>query len=148
MWRPSRREAYRPNQGDVEVPGPTNWGGNVYSACWSTARHIQRFKRRDAAATVALLTLPAIAGTAVAAGDDYPDRSARDCSAQLGAYSWCLDKNGNEVFQRSEQFSSPGFSYRNCSDFVAWRMNSANGLNFCNSMGCRRRKRKHLGSQC
>ncbi|WP_375424836.1 CHAP domain-containing protein, partial [uncultured Friedmanniella sp.] len=54
--------------------------------------------------------------------DDYPSKAAADCSKQFGLYSWCVDANGDKIFQSSEQNSSRGFGYRNCTDFVAWRL--------------------------
>ncbi len=48
-------------------------------------------------------------------GDTYPtpDRNATDCSSQYGPSSWCI--NGYDL-------SSRGFGYRNCTDFVAWKL--------------------------
>jgi surface antigen len=52
----------------------------------------------------------------------YPDVDAVDCSGQYGQYSWCKDENGNGSYSSSEQYSSRGYSYRNCTDWVAWRI--------------------------
>ena len=43
----------------------------------------------------------------------YPDADAVDCSATYGKYSWC--KNGTWASPRR-------FAYRNCTDFVSWRL--------------------------
>ena len=59
------------------------------------------------------------------AGDDYPYRHASDCSGTYGIYSWCIG---------GQQYSPRGFSYRNCTDWVAWRMAATNGVDFTNSM--------------
>ncbi len=44
---------------------------------------------------------------------NYPDADAVDCSSKFGKYSWC--KNGTWASPR-------GFAYRNCTDYVAWRL--------------------------
>lgn len=49
------------------------------------------------------------------ANDGYPDSDAVDCSAQFGVYSWC--KGGT-------WYSSRGYGYRNCTDYVAWKLQS------------------------
>ena len=72
---------------------------------------------------------------ALAAGDDYPNKNAVDCSSQFGIYSWCLDENGNGSFSNEEQFSAQGLSYRNCTDWVSWRLRSVNGVDFNNNYG-------------
>ncbi|MCU1591769.1 MAG: Peptidase propeptide, partial [Frankiales bacterium] len=46
-------------------------------------------------------------------GDDYPDRDAVDCSAQYGVYSWC--KGGTWLSPRR-------FAYRNCTDWVSFKI--------------------------
>lgn len=89
-----------------------------------------------AVATSLMLTLLGLANAqaAWAAGDDYPYKSAANCSAQWGAYAWCVDENGDGSYQESEIYSPWGFAYRNCTDWVAWRMRSANGVDFFNGM--------------
>lgn len=71
------------------------------------------------------------------AGGGYPYDSAANCSAQFGASSWCIDANRNARFEYSEVFSSWGFAYRNCTDWVAFRINSL-GVGFNNTLGGRR----------
>lgn len=66
----------------------------------------------------------------------YPHSGAADCSRQFGVYSWCVDENRNGRFTDEEQYSPLGFSYRNCTDWVAWRINSL-GVGFHNTMGGR-----------
>jgi surface antigen len=58
--------------------------------------------------------LATTAGTASATGG-YPDADAVDCSASFGVYSWC--KGGTWL-------SGRGYAYRNCTDFVAWKLQS------------------------
>lgn len=58
----------------------------------------------------------------VAIAQDYPDGDAADCSNLFGVYSWCKDENENSRFDRGEQNSSRGYDYRNCTDWVAWRI--------------------------
>lgn len=84
---------------------------------------------------ILLLGLVAPSPTAVAAGDDYPYRTAANCAGQWGTYSWCVDENGNGSFQEAEVYSPWNFAYRNCTDFVAWRMRATNGVDFFNTMG-------------
>jgi surface antigen len=85
--------------------------------------------RRRRRLAIAVLTT---AGPVDAQG--YPYDHATDCSSQYGASSWCIDTNHNNVFETAEQYSPYGFSYRNCTDYVAWRINSA-GVTFTNTMG-------------
>jgi surface antigen len=49
----------------------------------------------------------------------YPDADATDCSATFGLYSWC--KNGTDN-------SSRGYGYRNCTDYVAWKLDEQLGI--------------------
>lgn len=81
------------------------------------------------AATVGLPARPADAAT-----NDYPYQGASDCSKQFGTAAWCIDRNGDRMFSEPEQYSQYGFSYRNCTDYVAWRINSL-GVALKNSMG-------------
>ena len=96
-----------------------------------------RAVRRIAAAlivvAVAVVWQPAIA----AAGDDYPHKGAANCAGQFGTYSWCVDENGDGRFTDPEQWSSRNFAYRNCTDWVAWRLNNTNGVAFHNHFGGR-----------
>ena len=71
---------------------------------------------------VGLLAPMAPSTKAIAAGDDYPYKHAVAC----GDSAWCI--NGR-------WYSDWGFAYRNCSDFVAWRMRNTNGVDFFNTMG-------------
>ena len=66
------------------------------------------------AATGGSAMIPESASAAGSYGvDDYQDRDATDCSAQYGVYSWC--KSGTWVSPRR-------FAYRNCTDFVSFRI--------------------------
>ena len=56
-------------------------------------------------------------------GDDYPFRVGGPSPAVGCTDGWCV--NGR-------WYSNYKFAYRNCTDFVAWRLNSANGVNFTN----------------
>ncbi|HVE46857.1 MAG TPA: CHAP domain-containing protein [Acidimicrobiales bacterium] len=67
----------------------------------------------------------------------YPYSGASDCSGQFGTYSWCIDRNGSGSFTSDEQWSGWGFAFRNCTDYVAWKINSL-GVSFSNTMGGRR----------
>lgn len=58
--------------------------------------------------TTAVMATPASADTG-----GYPDSDASDCSATYGQYSWC--KGGTWLSSRS-------YGYRNCTDWVAWRL--------------------------
>ncbi len=71
---------------------------------------------------VGLLSPMAPSTKAIAAGDDYPYQHAVAC----GDSAWCI--NGR-------WYSDWGFAYRNCTDFVAWRMRNTNGVDFFNTMG-------------
>ncbi len=44
----------------------------------------------------------------------YPDADAYDCSSSYGTYSWC--KPGDDWI------SPRGYGYRNCTDWVAWKV--------------------------
>lgn len=59
--------------------------------------------------------------------DDYPafEKTAVDCSSQFGTNSYCKETDGKPGFAASELWSTRGFGYRNCTDFVAYRL----GLN-------------------
>ena len=59
--------------------------------------------RRAAAAEVAS------ASVTVAPGDDYPHKNARPCGSGI----YC---------ELGSQYSARGFAYRNCTDFVAWKI--------------------------
>lgn len=79
------------------------------------------------------LTLGLSAPAAIAAGG-YPYDAARDCSSQFGRFSWCLQEDGRVGFVSSEQWSPYGFGYRNCTDWVAFRINQL-GKSFNNWTG-------------
>ena len=79
-----------------------------------------------------LLSMGLLVGTTTtaSAADDYPHKNAVDCSATYGIYSWCINNNW---------YSSRLFAYRNCTDWVGWKMATANGVsNFNNNYGGRR----------
>lgn len=59
---------------------------------------------------------------AAASTDGYPDADAANCSAIFGVYSWCKDENANGKFDSGDQNSTRGYDYRNCTDWVAWRI--------------------------
>jgi surface antigen len=72
--------------------------------------------------------------TTAKAGGGYPYDAAYSCDKQAGEkWSWCLDENGNGNFDGGEQYSPYGFDYRNCTDYVAWKINSL-GVAFSNTM--------------
>lgn len=97
-----------------------------------------RALRRTVAALVALALAVVWQPTvADAAGDDYPHKGAANCAGQFGQYSWCVDENGDGRFTDPEQWSSRNFAYRNCTDWVAWRLNNTNGVAFHNNFGGR-----------
>jgi phage anti-repressor protein len=52
---------------------------------------------------------------AAVAGDGYPHDNATGCSAQYGEFSWCIG---------GWWLSSRGYGYRNCTDYVAWKLES------------------------
>ncbi len=60
------------------------------------------------------------------AGGGYPDDDATDCSKQFGIYSWC--KNGTDL-------SGRGYGYRNCTDWVAYRLESQGITNHVRGRG-------------
>ena len=74
------------------------------------------------ALVVGLFTAP----MAAFAGGGYPYDHARDCRAQTGEDdSWCIDENGDgRLTSGAEQWSPLGFDYKNCTDWVAHRINS------------------------
>ena len=65
--------------------------------------------------TLLAMILGVASQTATAYASGYPDNDAVDCSARYGIYSWC--KNDTWV-------SSRGYGYRNCTDYVAWKLQS------------------------
>ncbi len=81
-------------------------------------------RRTVALVTSLLIVLVGLFGapsTAHADGDDYPYKNAIPCGDGI----WCI--NGR-------WYSDWGFAYRNCTDFVTWRMRNTNGVDFFNSM--------------
>ncbi|MFT4218373.1 MAG: CHAP domain-containing protein, partial [Micropruina sp.] len=68
-----------------------------------------------------MMSLVGSSSLAHAAGDDYPYKNATPC----GTGTWCI--NGR-------WYSDWGFAYRNCTDFVTWRMRDTNGVDFYNTM--------------
>lgn len=86
---------------------------------------------------VAGTIVPFSAGGAWTGTTAYPYISAKDCSGQFGTYSWCIDSDGNGRYSAAEQWSPYGFGYRNCTDFVAWMVNTHNKVGFSNGYGGR-----------
>ncbi|TAH36649.1 CHAP domain-containing protein [Candidatus Saccharibacteria bacterium] len=64
---------------------------------------------------LAALLVSLITPISALAGGGYPDDDAVDCSAQYGIYSWC--KGGSHLSARN-------YDYRNCTDWVAYRLES------------------------
>lgn len=64
---------------------------------------------------VSVFTVQAGLEQPASAGDGYPHDNAVDCSAQYGIYSWCLG---------GTWLSGRGYAYRNCTDYVAWKLES------------------------
>lgn len=60
---------------------------------------------------------------ATPASGGYPDVDAVAC---FGASTWCKDENGNGSYSEGEQYSARNYAYRNCTDYVAWKMASIN----------------------
>jgi surface antigen len=56
------------------------------------------------------------ASSALADTGGYPYANATNCSATFGVDSWCI--NGNDI-------SRFGYGYRNCTDYVAWKIQQA-----------------------
>ena len=56
----------------------------------------------------------------------YPYASAPDCSAEYGTYAWCV--NGDDI-------SSFGYAYRNCTDYVAWKVHAVFGIVLPQTLG-------------
>lgn len=86
------------------------------------------FRIRIALILVSTLCMSVLSGTSSSQataliGDNYPFRVGGPSPAVDCADGWCV--NGR-------WYSSYKFAYRNCTDFVAWRLNSANGVNFTN----------------
>ncbi len=73
----------------------------------------------------------------VAVADDggYPYANAKDCSQSYGEYSWCIDRNGNNNFERAEQYSPSAYGYRNCTDWAAFRATQLTGKPVPGGMG-------------
>jgi len=70
--------------------------------------------------------LGGFAPSAAQAGGGYPHDSATDCSTIYGQYSWCI----------SGSWLSPrGYAYRNCTDWVAYRLESQGITNHVRSRG-------------
>lgn len=94
---------------------------------------VVRSMRRGVIGVVTLVVSSLLVSTPASAGGGYPSDHARDCSSQFGIYSWCIDANRDGRFQQAEAFSGYGFAYRNCTDYVAWKINSL-GSGFSNTM--------------
>ena len=100
-------------------------------------------RARRAGVTAAILAASvapnALNPASASAGGGYPWDSAVDCSSQFGTYSWCMDEDGTGTgsFSEVEEYSRYDFAYRNCTDYVAWKINSL-GISFNNTLGGRR----------
>ena len=70
-----------------------------------------------------LFTVLPFQASAAVLGDDYPNRNS--CA---GCHSTANGDNHNDYNYRA-------FFYRQCTDFVAWRLNNTNGVYFTNSYG-------------
>ena len=75
---------------------------------------------RSGLMAAALLTAATLMPSTAAAADSlgYPWPGAVNCAAIYGQYSWCIG---------GAQYSTFGFSYRNCTDFAAYRLNAQGG---------------------
>ena len=71
---------------------------------------------------ISALCLPASA-QADTAGYPYADYNGPGSNA--AEYVWTNERGG--------MWSNYGFAYRNCTDFVAWKLNATNGLDFANN---------------
>ena len=78
--------------------------------------------------TAPVLAAPLKARPRVVAADTggYPYSNAVDCSAQYGEYSWCI--NGYDI-------SPYGYAYRNCTDYVAWKIQQVFGVTLPKTLG-------------
>lgn len=65
---------------------------------------------------------------AVASTGGYPDADATDCSATFGVYSWCKESPPDWLSPR-------GYGYRNCTDWVAWRIKELTGVTVPTNLG-------------
>lgn len=72
---------------------------------------------------LSLFTVLPFQASAAVLGDDYPNRNS--CA---GCHSTANGDNHNDYNYRA-------FFYRQCTDFVAWRLNNTNGVYFTNSYG-------------
>jgi surface antigen len=57
---------------------------------------------------------------AMADDGGYPDADA--ALKDIATYTWWKDANGNHVYNTGEDISSRGYAYRNCTDWVAYRI--------------------------
>jgi surface antigen len=63
-------------------------------------------------------------------------QNAVNCSAQFGAYSWCVGSpNAKGVWPKKADLSSRGYGYRNCTDYVAWEIQQVYGITLPSSLG-------------
>ncbi len=76
---------------------------------------------------VALLTLLIVAPPAAAATGGYPYWDYSGPGTNPATYTW-TDAHGNG-------FSPYGYAYRNCTDYVAWKLASANGFGNYQGLG-------------
>jgi surface antigen len=91
--------------------GPLQGGPNSQEM---TARWASKMLRVVTAASLGLSGIAVEQTGAYAATGNYPDADATDCSSEYGQYSWCKP-NDDEISPR-------GYAYRNCTDWVAWRI--------------------------
>lgn len=99
----------------------TPHGSTVTLAPAGSRTRVRRITALIASLLIVLTSLISSPTIAHAAGDDYPYKNAAPC----GDSAWCI--NGR-------WYSDWGFAYRNCTDFVAWRMRATNGVDFYNTM--------------
>lgn len=84
--------------------------------------------------TGASLTVVGSVEPAAAADGGYPHAGApcryepaggASCDGPSGAYAWYVDKDGNGKFSgASEDWSERNYGVRNCTDYVAWKLES------------------------
>jgi surface antigen len=85
---------------------------------------------RTGAVITALILLPLSGVIQVNAlfGDDYPWKNAFAYDADN--YDWRVDENGDgDYLDSGEDLSSYNYNYRNCTDFIAWRIDQVFGIN-------------------
>ncbi|MGD8373470.1 MAG: CHAP domain-containing protein [Candidatus Woesebacteria bacterium] len=74
-----------------------------------------------------LITVFAFVGVAYADDDGYPYAGYNGPGTNASQYVW-TDNSGN-------MYSGYGYAYRNCTDFVAWKLNTSNGYSSTSGLG-------------